>query len=99
MSLRSLFGLLFLCKTLLLLINLTDFVCESQAQCIKGAKMYNCYRCFFCEKIYRKIKNLRKHIQSVHKKDARKHGDGDKIIRLYKVLLLYFKNDDLTSVI
>ena len=87
--------------------------------------MCNSYQCSFCDKSYKKIKSLRKHIQSVHKnskntnqedclqnytknapalchiarnfQDARKHGDGDRIIRLYKFLLIYFKIDGRTK--
>ena len=87
--------------------------------------MRNNYQCFFCDKTYKKIKSLRKHIQSVHKnskntnqedclqnytkktlnlcyiarnfQDARKYGGGDRIIRLYKFLLIYFKIDGRTK--
>ena len=87
--------------------------------------MRNSYQCSFCDKTYKKIKSLRKYIQSVHKnsrntnqedclqnytknalalcyiaknvQDARKHGGGDRIIRLYKFLLIYFKIDGRTQ--
>ena len=29
--------------------------------------MRNSYQCYFCDKTYKKIENLRKHIQRVHK--------------------------------
>ena len=87
--------------------------------------MRNSYQCSFCDKTYKKIKSLRKHIKGVHKnsentnqedclqnyaknalalhsiarnfQDAGKHGDGGRIIRLYKFLLIYFKIDGRTK--
>ena len=61
--------------------------------------MHNSYLRSFCNKTYKKVKSSKKDIQSVHKEDVRKHRDNDRIIRLYKFLLVYFKNDGRTSAI